>query len=155
MRPNLVKFYAVFTRKTLTQPITGQSSHWPVVYRLIYRRVMLPSRSGVALLIAALLATCARPWCEAQTSPQPGDAATLKLIPIPREVSAGAVQSLAGRRPDQLRCTLRSRRTSLAIDDFKSALAAQGVPVEHNLLGQPASHPLWHLARELHLQPTR
>jgi hypothetical protein len=88
---------------------------------------MLPSRSGVALLIAALLATCARPRCEAQTSPQPGDAATLKLIPIPREVSAGAVQSLAG--GVQINCAAPcAAEDSLAIDDLKSWLAALGVP---------------------------
>jgi len=95
---------------------------------------MLPSRSGVVLLAASLLATCGRPYCKAQLAPQPTGVATqtqsqtLKLIPIPREVSPGPVQSLAG--GVQINCAAPcAAEDSFAIDDLKSWLASLGVPV--------------------------
>jgi len=53
---------------------------------------------------------------------------TLKLIPIPREVSPGPVQSLAG--GVQINCAAPcAAEDSFAIDDLKSWLASLGVPV--------------------------
>jgi hexosaminidase len=56
------------------------------------------------------------------------EAQGLKLIPIPREVSAGAVQSLSG--GVQINCAAPcAAEDAGAIDDLKTALAAQGVVV--------------------------
>jgi hypothetical protein len=55
-------------------------------------------------------------------------AQSLKLIPMPREVSAGATQSLAG--GIEINCAAPcATEDSFAIDDFKAYLAAQGVAV--------------------------
>jgi hypothetical protein len=55
-------------------------------------------------------------------------AQSLKLIPMPREVSAGATQSLAGGL--QINCGAPcAPEDSFAIDDLKAWLAAQGVAV--------------------------
>ena len=81
------------------------------------------SRSALALLVVSLLMTGAGPARVAAAqaaSPQAqpalqAQAATnlpaqpLKLIPMPREVSAGATQSLADGLADQLRSPLRTR----------------------------------------------
>ena len=100
------------------------------------------SRSGPALLVVSLLMTGAGPTRVAAAQPasaqaQPAlqapaatnlPAQSLKLIPMPREVSAGAVQSLA----DGLQITCAAPcapEDSFAIDDFKAYLAAQGVAV--------------------------
>lgn len=77
------------------------------------------SRSGLALLLATLLMTGVFPGSK-------GNAQTLKLIPTPREVTAGAVQSLSGGL--QINCAAPcSEEDSFAIDDLKSWLATQGV----------------------------
>ncbi len=97
------------------------------------------SRSGPALLVVSLLMTGAGPARVAAAqaaSPQaqPAQTATnlpaqsLKLIPMPRELSAGAVQSLA----DGLEITCAAPcapEDAFAIDDLKAYLAAQGVTV--------------------------
>jgi hexosaminidase len=60
---------------------------------------------------------------EAQTAAQ-----GLKLIPIPREVTAGAVQSLTG--GVQINCAAPcAAEDAVAIDDLKAALAERGVTV--------------------------
>jgi len=90
---------------------------------------MLPSRSGVGLL-AALLATCGGPSSQAQPAPQSVGVAsqTLKLIPIPREVSPGPLQSLTG--GVQINCAVPcAAEDSFAIDDLKSWLTSLGVAV--------------------------
>jgi hypothetical protein len=91
---------------------------------------MLPTRSGVVLLIASLFATCGKPCCNAQDRSQPASAAaqSLKLIPIPREVSPGPLQSLAS--GVQINCAVPCpAEDSFAIDDLKSWLASLGVTV--------------------------
>jgi hexosaminidase len=74
----------------------------------------------------------------------------LKLIPIPREVSAGAVQSLSGGL--QIHCAAPcAAEDTFAIDDLKTWLAAQGIPVNAtspvNLLvaryGTPIARPIY------------
>ncbi len=100
------------------------------------------SRSALALLVVSLLMTGAGPARVAAAqaaSPQAqpalqAQAATnlpaqpLKLIPMPREVSAGATQSLADGL--QINCAAPcAPEDSFAIDDFKAYLAAQGVAV--------------------------
>ena len=100
------------------------------------------SRSALALLVVSLLMTGAGPTRVAAAqaaSPQAqpalqAQAATnlpaqpLKLIPMPREVSAGATQSLADGL--QINCAAPcAPEDSFAIDDFKAYLAAQGVAV--------------------------
>jgi len=55
-------------------------------------------------------------------------AQSLKLIPMPRELSAGATQSLAG--GVQINCAAPcAAEDSFAIDDLKAYLASQGVAV--------------------------
>ena len=98
------------------------------------------SRSGLALFAISLLMTGAVPAREAAAQPatpqaQPVHQAppatnlpaqSLKLIPMPREVSAGAVQSLAG--GVQINCAAPCvAEDSFAIDDLKAWLTAQGV----------------------------
>ena len=94
--------------------------HGCVVYRSGMSR-SLDGRLGLAVL---LLAACVGTRAGGQATGAGTDetqgaekatAATnlpqgLKLIPIPREVTAGAMQSLAGGVADQLRGTLRGRR---------------------------------------------
>jgi hypothetical protein len=84
------------------------------------------------------------------SSAQPAGTAALKLIPIPREVTAGAVQSLAG--GVQINCANPcAPEDTFAIDDLKSWLAAQGVPVNTtsaiNILvaryGNPLAHSIY------------
>jgi hypothetical protein len=63
------------------------------------------------------------PTAQAQTPPQ-----GIKLIPVPREFSVGAVQSLAG--GVQINCPAPCpAEDSFAVDDLKSWLANQGVAV--------------------------
>ena len=92
---------------------------------------MLISRSAYALLMASLLLTVGGPLSEAQPAPpapsnlpiQP-----LKLIPIPREVTPTAVQSLAS--GVQINCYAPCpAEDAVAIDDFKTWLATLGVQV--------------------------
>jgi len=91
----------------------------PLLARLVYRRVMLISRSRLALLAASLLV--ASP-AHTQTS-QP-----LKLIPIPREVTPAAIQLLS--TGVQINCPAPcAPEDGFAIDDFKSWLATLGVQV--------------------------
>jgi hypothetical protein len=100
------------------------------------------SRSALALLVVSLLMTGAGPARVAAAQPaipqaQPAlqaQAATnllaqsLKLIPMPRELSAGATQSLAG--GVQINCAAPcAAEDSFAIDDLKAYLASQGVAV--------------------------
>lgn len=95
---------------------------WPGLARLVYRRVMLISRFGWSLLAASLLVTGGKPDSVAQA---------VKLIPIPREVNVGAVQSLAG--GVQINCAAPcTAEDGVAIDDLKAALIAQGVSINSN-----------------------
>jgi hexosaminidase len=89
------------------------------------------SRSGFALLVAAFLMTSGGRFGEAQPAPpapsnlpiQP-----LKLIPIPREATPTAVQSLAS--GVQINCYAPcAAEDAVAIDDFKSWLATLSIPV--------------------------
>ncbi len=115
---------------------------WPRAHRLVYRKVMSISRSGLALLVVSLLATGTgshRMAAAQTTGPQTQlahqtplasnlPAQSLKLIPMPREVSAGATQSLAGGL--QINCAAPcAPEDSFAIDDLKAWLAAQGVAI--------------------------
>ena len=115
---------------------------WPRAHRLVYRKVMSISRFGLALLVVSLLVTgtASHRMAAAQTTgPQTQlahqtplasnlPAQSLKLIPMPREVSAGATQSLAGGL--QINCAAPcASEDSFAIDDFKTWLAAQGVAI--------------------------
>ena len=92
---------------------------------------MLISRSGLALLTVSLLLTGGSPLSEAQATPSaPASLSTqaLKLIPIPREISPGTVQSLSG--GVQINCYAPcATEDAFAIDDLKTWLAAQGVQV--------------------------
>ncbi len=103
---------------------------------------MSNSRSGLALLAVTLIAMGTQPQrdAQAQTATTQAQAAhqapaaanlssqTLKLIPIPREVSAGAVQSLAG--GIQINCSAPcATEDSFAIEDLKAYLASLGVAV--------------------------
>jgi hypothetical protein len=100
------------------------------------------SRSALALLVVSLLMTGAGPARVAAAQPaipqaQPAlqaqaatnlPAQSLKLIPMPRELSAGATQSLAG--GVQINCAAPcAAEDSFAIDDLKAYLASQGVAV--------------------------
>ena len=115
---------------------------WPRAHRLVYRKVMSISRFGLALLVVSLLVTgtASHRMAAAQTTgPQTQlahqtplasnlPAQSLKLIPMPREVSAGATQSLAGGL--QINCAAPcASEDSFAIDDLKVWLAAQGVAI--------------------------
>jgi hypothetical protein len=107
---------------------------------LVYRKVMSISRSRLALFAISLWMTgavLAREAAAQTATPQTQPAhqappatnlpaQSLKLIPMPREVSAGAVQSLAGGL--QINCAAPcAAEDSFAIDDLKAWLAAQGV----------------------------
>jgi hypothetical protein len=93
------------------------------------------SRSGHALLVVSLLMAGAWPCREAhaQATRQAPAAAnlpaqSLKLIPMPRQVSAGLTQSLAG--GIQINCAVPcAAEDSFAIDDLKVWLAEQGIAV--------------------------
>jgi hexosaminidase len=100
---------------------------------------MSNSRYGLALFAVWLLAAGTGPQSEARgqsatqqtrqaTAATNLPAQTLKLIPMPREVSAGAVQSLAG--GVQINCAAPcAAEDSFAIDDLKAYLATLGVTV--------------------------
>jgi hypothetical protein len=79
-----------------------------------------PRRSAiVALLLAPSALLCARAQAASEA---------LKLIPIPRYLSPAATQPLAF--GIQINCALPcAPEDQFAIDDFKSTLAAQGIPV--------------------------
>jgi hypothetical protein len=104
-------------------------------------------RSRLApVLLVSLLAAGGSPCANAQ----PAGAAALKLIPIPREVTAGVAQPLAG--GVQINCaTPCAAEDTFAIDDLKTWLAAQGVPVNTtsavNILvaryGTPLAHSIY------------
>jgi len=82
---------------------------------------MLMSRSALPLLILTLLSTGGSPARQA-------NAQALKLIPIPREVSAGSIQPLA--RGVQINCANPcAAEDAFAINDLRSWLLAQGVQV--------------------------
>jgi hypothetical protein len=100
------------------------------------------SRFGLALLVVSLWMTgavLAREAAAQAATPQAQPAhqappatnlpaQSLKLIPMPREVGAGAVQSLAG--GVQINCAAPcATEDSFAIDDLKGWLAAQGIAV--------------------------
>ena len=117
-------------------------SGWPGAGWLVYRRVMANSRSGLALFAVWLLAVGTGPQRDAQaqnataqaqaTRQAPAainlPAQTLKLVPMPREVSAGAAQSLADGL--QINCAAPcAAEDSFAIDDLKAYLASLGVAV--------------------------
>ena len=102
---------------------------------------MLIYRSGWALLVASLLLTGVSPHTEAQA---------LRLIPIPREVSASAVQPLSSGL--QINCTAPcAAEDALAIGDLKTWLAALGISVNTtspvNILvaryGTPLAHSIY------------
>jgi hypothetical protein len=85
-------------------------------------------RFAWALLLASFFLICGRPGSKAfaQTPVTPPQA--LKLIPVPREVTAGSVQSLANGL--QINCAAPcAPEDAFAIDDLKTWLAAQGVQV--------------------------
>jgi len=83
---------------------------------------MLISRSGPALLIASLVLASG---VLAQT---PAATSSLKLIPIPREVTPAAIQSLSS--GVQINCAPPcAAEDAFAIDDLKSWLASQGIAV--------------------------
>jgi hypothetical protein len=101
------------------------------------------SRPSFALLAISLCLTGGFPYRNAK-------AQALELIPIPREVSAGAVQSLSGGL--QVHCAAPcAAEDTFAIDDLKTWLAAQGIPVNAtspvNLLvaryGTPIARPIY------------
>jgi len=97
-------------------------------------------RSGPAVLLAALLLISGPPFGKA-------NAQALKLIPIPREVTAGTAQPLAG--GIQILCSAPcAPDDTFAIDDFKTWLATVGVPVnttsQVNILVTRYSTPLGH-----------
>jgi hypothetical protein len=82
------------------------------------------SRSSFALLAVPLLLAASSTSSLAQ--PAPPAAQPLKLIPIPREVSPIAVQSLAG--GVQINCYAPcAPEDAFAVDDFKTWLATLGV----------------------------
>jgi hypothetical protein len=82
-------------------------------------------RSRLApVLLVSLLTAGGSPCGNAQ----PAGTVALKLVPIPREVTAGVVQPLAG--GVQINCaTPCAAEDTFAIDDLKTWLAAQGVQV--------------------------
>ncbi len=98
-------------------------------------------RSGLALLAVSLLVTDAGSQVDAQVpTARPASSAvnslaatnlpvqSLKLVPMPREVSVGAVQTLSG--GVQIHCAAPcAAEDRFAIDDLKAYLAAQGVAV--------------------------
>lgn len=91
---------------------------------LIYRRVMHWNLPRWCLTVSFCLASSAGP---AQTS-APSSAQGLKLIPVPRELRAGDVQSLSG--GVQINCAATcTAEDQAAIDDFKATLAERGIPV--------------------------
>src|SRR6266702_2513910 len=99
------------------------------------------SQSGRALLVASLFLTGGLPRSEAQA---------LKLIPIPREITAGTAQSLSG--GVQINCAAPcAAEDRFAIDDLKTGLAGLGVPVNTtspvNILvaryGTPLAHSIY------------
>ena len=86
---------------------------------------MLNFRSGSALFLAFLLIASSAP---AQTAQPTTNASTLKLIPIPREAAAAAVQSLSS--GVQINCSAPcAAEDTFAIDDLRSWLASQGITV--------------------------
>jgi hypothetical protein len=113
-----------FTKACGVQRVVRAEIGWPRAGLLVYRKVMSISRSGLALFAISLLMTGAVPAREAAAQPatpqaQPVHQAppatnlpaqSLKLIPMPREVSAGAVQSLAG--GVQINCAAAWPRTA-------------------------------------------
>jgi len=113
---------------------------WPRALRLGYRRGMGILRSSLAPLLVSLLAACG------SSGAQP----TLKLIPIPREVTPGAAQPLAS--GVQINCANPcTAEDTFAIDDLKTWLTSQGVPVNTtsavNILvaryGTPLAHSIY------------
>ena len=104
-------------------------------------------RSRLApVLLVSLLAAGGSQYGNAQ----PAGTAALKLVPIPREVTAGVVQPLAG--GVQINCaTPCAAEDTFAIDDLKTWLAAQGVQVSTtsavNILvaryGTPLAHSIY------------
>ena len=103
---------------------------------------MSNSRSGLALLAVWLLAAGAGPQREAQAQTATAQAQAtrqapaaanlpaqpLKLIPMPRELSAGAVQSLAG--GIEINCAAPCAvEDSFAIDNLKAYFASLGVAI--------------------------
>jgi hexosaminidase len=100
--------------------------------QLVYRSCMSNSRARLALLITCTIFSVTGPWIggpQAQTTiAASSSSASLKLIPIPREVTPAATQSLASGL--QINCAAPCPAEDLfAIDDLKSWLAAQGIAV--------------------------
>jgi hexosaminidase len=98
---------------------------------LIYRRVMLLNVPRWCLTLCVSLASSA---ALAQLSGTPAggpsnlSAQTLKLIPAPRELRAGDIQSLSG--GIQITCPATCvAEDQAAIDDFKMSLAERGIVV--------------------------
>src|SRR5207248_526534 len=88
---------------------------------LVYRIAMSILRCCLVLCFVSLFATSSSPRAEAQP-------ASLKLIPIPREMTAGAVQPLSS--GVQVNCNNPcSPEDSFAVNDFKSWLGSVGVTV--------------------------
>jgi hypothetical protein len=89
---------------------------------------MLIFRSVLALLTVAPLVASGIPYARAQPASPTISAPTLKLIPIPREVSDIAMQPLTS--GVQINCASAcAPEDTFAIDDLKSWLLAQGIAV--------------------------
>ncbi len=86
------------------------------------------SRSGLTLFSLSLILTSAVPHGKAQTTSPINSATALKLIPMPREVSASAPQPLVS--GIQINCASPCEPAdAFAIDDLKSWLALQSISV--------------------------
>jgi hexosaminidase len=85
-------------------------------------------RSGLTLFTLSLFITSAVYYGQAQTTSTINSAATLNLIPMPREVSGAALQPLAS--GIQVNCASPcAPADTFAIDDLKSWLASQSISV--------------------------
>ena len=85
-------------------------------------------RSGLTLFTLSLFITSAVYYGQAQTTSTINSAATLNLIPMPREVSGAALQPLAS--GIQINCASPcAPADTFAIDDLKSWLASQSISV--------------------------
>jgi hypothetical protein len=100
----------------------SQYGHWRLAARLVYRSFMLISRSGSALLLLSLVVTAG---FQAQTPPTTN---SLKLIPIPREITPATIQSLSS--GVQISCSSPcAAEDTFAIEDLRSWLTSQGITV--------------------------
>ena len=88
---------------------------------VVYRVFMSKLQFCLALCLVSLFAISSSPQCQAQS-------AGLKLIPIPRDISAAGVQALSS--GVQVSCNSPcSVEDAFAVSDFKAWLGSVGVPV--------------------------